>query len=329
MPDAGTLNVRADNLFREGKFEEAERMYAAAIASDPMYHHAYRGLGETLARRLSLGEAVEAHQRWFTGWIGDTGSESLRKAQEKAIARQVRPIVFVAMQKSASEFIRDTIIQGLCVPEINATIGTIPSDRAVPAAFSRAAQGGAIVRTHMSADEENLNVLRECGIDRLVVHVRDPRQVTISWVHMIARLEDAEFRYSQAMYSPSIPLDFRTWDFRRQLEWGVDCYLPGQVAWVRGWTEAAIRDTVPKILFTRYEDFALEPSAFFQKFLVFFGIDDDANADILAHLLTKEEARNYRKGMVDEWRVDFDSRQQAAAWAIIPSEMADRFRWTT
>jgi hypothetical protein len=72
------------------------------------------------------------------------------------------------------------------------------------------------LRTHASGD--NARTLADAGLDRMLLHVRDPRQVTISCVHMMQRITTQEFIYASHMYDPPIPETYRRWTFiSRQL----------------------------------------------------------------------------------------------------------------
>jgi hypothetical protein len=167
------------------------------------------------------------HDFWFSQWSQSNQSVELRQRQAAKKARRVPAITFVAMQKSASEYIRSNLIAALDVPEISVSVGTVPVDRAIPSALHQLAQGGALCRTHVSGD--NVQALADAGLDRMLLHVRDPRQVTISWVHMMQRITTQEFVYASHMYDPPIPETYRRWTFDQQLVWAIENYLPGQL----------------------------------------------------------------------------------------------------
>lgn len=140
---------------------------------------AARGLGECLARKREFAAARDAHDLWLRQWLQSDQSADVRRRQTAAKARHVPPMAFVAMQKSASEYIRANLMSALDVPEISVSIGTVPVDVAIPSALHQFAQGGALCRTHASSDIAR--ALADVGLDRMLLHVRDPRQVTLSF----------------------------------------------------------------------------------------------------------------------------------------------------
>lgn len=108
---ADAWNAFGDVLFnRSGEgFLAAEHAYRMALATDPGRPAAFRGLGECLARHKRLDEARLVHDVWFACWIAGEGGAEMRRRQDARLARS--PILFVAMQKSASEYIRDTLVE--------------------------------------------------------------------------------------------------------------------------------------------------------------------------------------------------------------------------
>jgi hypothetical protein len=178
------------------------------------------------------------------------------------------------------------------------TVGTVPRDRVVASAVRQLAQGGGIARSHMSAD--NLPDLTANGIKRLNLHVRDPRQVVVSWVHHIRRMSDAEFHWSALRYDPPIPAEFRRWHLLRQLDWAVYNYLPGQLQWLEDWAAALDRGPAIPVLLSRFEDFVHDRHSFFDTIWNFLGI-----SGIRVPSLRWQSAatmRNFRIGSTDEWR---------------------------
>jgi hypothetical protein len=270
-----------------------------------------------------LAEAQATRDVWFRRWIEDAQSADLRHRQEAACRRQIPAIVFVAMMKSASEFIRETVIRALDVPEVTLSIGTVPRDRIAPSAVRQLMKAGAIARSHMSAD--NLPGLIANGVDRLILHVRDPRQVTVSWVHHMARITDAEFLWSASTYDPPAPVEFRDWEFPQQLDWAVRCYMPGQIRWLEGWVAALDDNPTIPVMVSPFEDFVQDPSAFFRRILDFYGIPEIRLPNLDVQSATA--MRNFRLGRVGEWRDVLTPKQIDSSKPRI-EPLARRFGWS-
>jgi Flp pilus assembly protein TadD len=321
--NADAWNVLADCYFNIGDdLPKAEHAYRSALANSPSAFAAFRGLGECLARQRRLDEAQSAHEAWFGTWIENAASEDLRRRQGDACGRGIPAILLVAMQKSASEYIRENLRRALDIPEIYISIGTIPCDKVIPSAVRQLAKGGAIARSHM--DGTNLATLVANGITRMILEVRDPRQVTISWTHMMRGLTDAEFRYASQMYDPAAPEDFRSWPLQLQLDWAVGNYLPGQISWLESWM--AVLDQGPSIpvCVSTFEEFRQDKSAFFRKISDFYGIDRFARLE--SSQQNAATMRNFRRGDVDEWRSVLTSKQLSSFNSRL-KRLADQFGW--
>jgi Sulfotransferase domain len=301
---------------------DAERAFRTAISHAPDSFEAFLGLSECLARRQRLAEALAARERWFRSWLEDADSDDMRHRQEAACRRKIPAIMFVAMMKSASEFIRENIIHALDVPEIGLSIGTVPRDKVVPSAVRQLVKGGAIARSHMSAD--NLPELIANGVERLILHVRDPRQVVVSWVHYMGQVSDAVFRWSASIYDPPVPLEFRDWGFRERLDWAVRNYMPGQLRWLEDWMFAVESGPPIPILVSKFEDFVRDQRAFFDGISDFFGV-----SEIPVPSLRRQSAaamRNFRAGKIDEWRNVLTTSQLGIFTARV-EPLAKYFGW--
>jgi hypothetical protein len=301
-------------------YREAEPAYRRAAEAGSAA--AQRGLGECFARSGKLNEARDAHEAWFQHWIKSSQSSDLRSRQDAARARGVPPIAMVAMQKSASEYIRANLLQALGLPEIAVGVGTVPRDRAVRPALRQLATGGALCRTHMSGD--NAAAMAQAGIARMLLHVRDPRQVTVSWAHMMRRITDHEFIYAAGMYTPAVPDAYRDWSFEEQFAWAVENYLPGQLDWLEGWVRALDAGLPLRICITTFEQFRDDQDAFYRRVLEFFEAPL-ADAGVLQSR-TAEAMRNFRSGRTSEWRRLFTSAQKSAIEARV-APLAERFGW--
>jgi hypothetical protein len=58
-------------------------------------------------------------------------------------------------------------------------------------------------QVHLMPTEENLRRLSEGGVDHVVVHMRDPRQAALSWVHHARRLRVRSYGQTDEFYARS------------------------------------------------------------------------------------------------------------------------------
>jgi hypothetical protein len=319
--DEAVAVLLGDCLFNSSSngFLAAEAAYRQAIALRSRAAH--RGLGECLARKHEFDEAQKSHDLWFRNWINGGESVQLRYHQQRARERGVPPIAIVAMQKSASEFIMSNLVQALDAPMVPVSIGTIPVDRALPSALRQMAKGGALFRSHMSGD--NVQALAQAGLDRMLLHVRDPRQVTVSWTHMMKRISPQEFVYASHMYNPSVPDDFRNWRAEQQLDWAIENYLPGQLKWLQVWA-TALESPPLSIYVTTFEEFRNDNNSFYERVLDFFCAPVAKPEALMGR--TPQAMRNFRKGSTSEWRELFSPAQKRSLEPSL-APFAERFGW--
>lgn len=301
---------------------DAEHSFRQAITLLPEHYATYRVLGEALARQYKFDDAAQAMNHWHLSSIDQSNIEL---TVQRPRTDQAQGMLLIAMQKSASEYIRDIFVSAFDLKIVYGTLGTIPKDRPIPSALKLLSRGDAFCRTHVDGSLNNRRGFRDAGIHKAIVHVRDPRQVILSWVHMIRRLDYNEFRYSIKMYNPEIPLEFRSLSIDQQIDWAIENYLPGQIDWLTEWAFGEELNGF-SVTFTRYEDFLVNQDDVFEKMAQVFGVD---TALILATTKTDDHTkhRNFRRGSASEWQDALSSYQIARISEKMPTKLLDKFSW--
>lgn len=235
------------------------------------------------------------------------------------------------MPKSASIFIQDVLHHALGLERVRISSGFFPDDLVVPTWLSALAEGGRITQEHLPARPLNLRLLTR-HIDRLVWHVRDPRQATLSWTHHVAKLRRDKRDAELAMIEPVLPADYFDRDLAGQLDWQIDRHLPLLVAWTEGWLDVLDADDPPlKMLCTRFEDFRADKDAFFSRILAFYEIDP-AHMRAITPLLERTQAlrqgqAHFRAGQTEEWRDIFTPEQRRRATACLGARVPARLNY--
>lgn len=248
--------------------------------------------------------------------------EEFAARRETAIAAGLPPIIITTLPKSASESIWNKLSDGLGLARCYLSLGLFPDCCLITQRVREAAKGGIAVKEHIAPTAHNLALLRQTGIDRIVVHHRDPLQATLSWVHF-AR-DDINRRLMAPLWRRIVPpravLDS---SLERQIDWSIDHYLPLLIDFLRDW-RAVAQDpkSAMDALFMSFELFRTEPDAYFERVLAFYDIPRerfafDAEAEVV-HL---------RKGRIDEWREVFTAEQRRRAWSYIPEDLAAALGW--
>ncbi|MCZ6676209.1 MAG: tetratricopeptide repeat protein [Candidatus Poribacteria bacterium] len=333
-----------------GHLDEAETNYRQALQLKPDSAETYTKLGDVLQAQGRFHEAMDSYQqtlRWKKEdalMNGETAAGALNYeeliynpntvhplkdiVQDGAISRGIPGIFLNTMPKSASVYILDQLARGLGIPARRISLDLFPNDFAVPGWTKAFARGGAITLEHLPAERINLVTLQQAGIDRLIVHVRDPRQAMLSWTHHVMKLythNDPLLLYVE----PQPPDGYFARSLTEQIDWQIDHHLPLLIEWVEGWLDVSGTEKWPiQINFTQYEDFKSDPDAFFDAVLQFYGIEPSLFTRSRADEIMRPGDRHFRKGRTDEWREVFTVEQVERASQMIPERLAISFGWT-
>jgi len=176
-----------------------------------------------------------------------------------------------------------------------------------------------IVKSHLLPTENNVEVYRRFT-DRLVLHLRDPRQVLLSWVYHLDSDKQAD---------RPLPPNYYLWDFNQKLNWHIDQTMPKIIAWITGWLEIKQReDKKPgglNIFVTTYDDLLINERDLLVKILVFNGISTRA-LDNYTHL-PPESSPHFRKANPNEWKSACTAEQKHRLSDIVPPDLLRRFNW--
>ena len=248
--------------------------------------------------------------------------EQFNARRSTSMARGLPTVIISTLPKSASESIWNRLTEGLGLAQCYLSLGLFPECCLVPSRVAEAAKGGVAVKEHIGPTAHNIATLQGAGIDRLIVHHRDPRQAALSWAHF-AR-DDVAQRIMGPLWRKIVPpAEVLGADMAGLLDWCIDRYLPHQIAFLAKWREVAAQADPPlSVLFMSFESFLSAPDDYFARALEFYGIEAsefEAGAEA--------EVVHLRKGETDEWRGVFTEAQRERAWALIPPEMARAFGW--
>jgi hypothetical protein len=226
------------------------------------------------------------------------------------------------MPKSASESIWNRLAEGLGLAQSNVSIGLFPDCALVPHRVGLFASGGVIAKEHIRPTEHNLRVLRTHGIARIVVHLRDPRQATLSWAHFVR--DDIARRPLAPIWRRIVPPPrVLQRGLEATIDWCLEHYLPLLMGFIEGWVAMAHdprADLAVRCL--TFEQFRLAPEHYLSEVLAFYGIERGRLA-----LDAEAEVVHLRKGALDEWRGVFTRAQRRRASAAIPGRLAEAFGW--
>ena len=233
-----------------------------------------------------------------------------------------RSILLNTMPKSASIYVMRSVqkIVGLDFMYVGNGYNLIDQISLVSArTFS---SGGYVSQNHLAPSLENLQILQHFKL-KMVLHLRDPRQALLSWVHHLDRItngnDESEFLLYSARRTP--PGYFES-SLSQKIEWQIENYLPDLIAWTSQWVEIADQGTIP-ILITHQDQLQADERAFFDTILAFYQI----KLDYTLPNLPKTDETHFRLADPAEWKRTFTPKQAARATSEIPDELRTRFGW--
>lgn len=278
-----------------------------------------------LARgRRTEAEAICAGMQLQFNPIRATPQQFVERRQT-AMLSGLPPMLINTLPKSASESIWNRVAEGLGLPQAHVSIGLFPDCCVIGPRAQMLGQGGLIVKEHIAATPHNLATLARHGMKRIVFHVRDPRQATLSWAHFVR--DDVSMRLMAPIWRRLVPGPaVLQQDLAAAIDWSIARYLPLLTEMIEGWIEVERSGAEGiKVLFMDFETFRRSEEGYLERVLDFYGIPRERWQ---ASRSEQAEVVHLRKGEIDEWRRVFTPEQQAAAWAAIPAALSDRFGWT-
>ena len=308
--------------FAEKRITESIDFLKKVTKLTPKRARAFSNLG---AAYLLSGDTRSSLRQLKTATLLDPDSKEIARLCENAVAqhrKRVPSIHLNTLPKSGSLYIWANLAMRLAVARTQISCTFFPDDMIVLRDIRQMAEGGFISQSHLPASSLNRRIL--CSyLDRIIVHVRDPRQATLSWSHHVDKYsaEDTEeIRYVK----PPLPKDFSTRSFEERLDWQIENHLPHCIQWIEGWLDAEEDpEFTTKILFTRYEDFHKDAEALYSKILDFFEIPQS----LVDNTEEIDERPHFRKGRTNEWREVFTPDQIARATEVMTDRIVARFGW--
>ncbi len=173
---------------------------------------------------------------------------------------------------------------------------------------------GGVVASHMMPSVDNVDTLMSRGIEKVIVHIRDPRQAVLSWVHFVDKtLNRIENRNRDALLN-QYGARYPELSFSEKIDFHLECTLPGWARWIEGWI--GVRDTYAgriEVAAASHTQLVNDEIRYFEKACSFFGIPC-SRAEIAS---ASADNVHFRKGSVSEWEDVFSARQKEAACAVL------------
>lgn len=202
------------------------------------------------------------------------------------------PVLLVTLGQCGSLYLRSLFEDGLDMPWCYVSAPGYVDGYLLPSWMQRISGGGAVCNEHANPTRENVDILRQSGVTKFVVHLRDVRQSYISWCSHVL-MSGGAYESIEEMRA--------TDEFAAFLDENLERVVGQRVAWINGWKEVAEKHSDFEVLFTRYEDMTDNPKEFVRELLGFYEIDEEKfDFSILSNNPVQGE-KNFRKGERRSW----------------------------
>ncbi len=240
--------------------------------------------------------------------------------------RKLPSILLITLPKSGSMYIVNTLM-GRC-----GLRPVITGDHGFPFApihapkLKKFALGCAIDQSHYMPTTKNLSLLKKEGIDKFVVHFRDPRQALLSWVHYVDKLHERGIVYWEQ--DIELPPDYFDKSFEGKADIMIERFYPHLIDFIGRWLSYE-KEGVSKwgigVLFTEFKKMKNAPDSFFEEICEFYGIK---HAKPHRNHNSAGAHSHDRKGELEEWRQAFTADQIKKTSVMITDEMVGKFGWS-
>jgi len=263
------------------------------------------GIGQTIQHRNELKERLAVTQ----ADLEKSRQRELTLTQELQRCTNSYPVPFILLNtlpKSGSIFLTESLRQGLNIAFKQVSLGYFPVDVADYRKLIEASPGQVISQSHLDANPTNLQLLR-AYCPRMVLHLRDPRQALLSWVHHVKKYVE-QGQLTQASVTPIPPTTLLFADnLSAAIDWHIAHHLPNILQWTEQWLLHVETKESPAVFVTYYHDLRENSQNVIARILDFYGIPAWAYT---AKDIPKNEFTHFRKGQLDEWRSAFNPAQQ-------------------
>ncbi len=235
----------------------------------------------------------------------------------------IPPIFICTLPKSGSLYISEMIRSSLVLQDVRISLDLYPRDYLIPEMVSFLAAGGVSSWEHTDPSDRNLEILKSAGLTRFVLHLRDPRQTAVSFIHHIDRNLTGENLFYRWRFNPRIPEWYNRAPFGRKVDWYLETRFTADIEWIRRWLAVA-RSEEFEILVTHFEDLRGNEAKYLEHIVKFFRIPDlPRKFDVPDPTMSA----HFRSGALEEWRSVCSPAQQENMWQTIGDVLGAEMGW--
>ena len=228
------------------------------------------------------------------------------------------PVLVSSLPKAGTIYLLESLSYGLFKKGKIPSCGVFPNYYILSYALLEIINNGGVSVSHIPPNRYNFDIIENLT-DRMIVHVRDPRQATLSWIEYFKKLpKKYSLMYGYDEHYEALGQDDKIRYMR-------DKFYKDSLEFIKGWVDLSENPgSKVQILIKTNEELSTNPIVYFNSILDFYDIPREMF--ILPPPPVVGE-KHFRKGQVGEWRHRFPDREVEAYTNMIPHRLRERFGW--
>ena len=236
------------------------------------------------------------------------------------IVRHKHNIIFIAgMPMSATTWIKTMVarIPGYFVRTTPMPYSVVANQDISVSAFKYTPKYGySIFKTHLNPSKDNIQIILNNNVKKVIVSYRDLRDVVVSRYHRLIKIPKTK---RDPYY-----VDYSKMPKEQAINHCIDIVMQDYIPWIEGWFLVADQHE-DLVHFCRFEDLVRDPSNEFEKILNFYEISLESEIKTKIILQTRGKgdmvsninkgtlqswaySSNFRSGKIGGWRSDFNQK---------------------
>jgi tetratricopeptide (TPR) repeat protein len=311
-------------LFHLGSLEEASLHAWRSIELNPS-RHAYKALGKVMLLQEKVDELTELFDRT----VKENPSLGLNLAQTVYFkqAAELPSVLLCTLPKSGSIYLMTRLSNALRLLPVRLQFENVMGKTRMLNSWIEAfTQGGCLAHGHFESSADEVFPLLRHGINRMVLHVREPRQATVSFLYSLENMHsDSALRIQKAHVLGQLPPRYWSWSISDKLTYHIYTFFNYLIRWLQGWFALSRMDDPPlEILLTNFDELVDDEMGLFKRILDFYKIP--LNKADFSGTHDSRAYGHHRKGSKDEWRTLFTDEQRNYTWSRMRI-IAKEFGW--
>ncbi len=301
--DLGARQRLGELLLEQNRLVPAIETFRELRERDPSGPDVHRSLGEALTRAGQLDEAVQSFAQ---------AAQIERRIADSPPDAAFPAMAIVVQNGSDPRGLLSVLANQTKRPVRQLGLGSFPDDRIVAPLLAETVEGKALGWSGIDGRPENRLQLRDAGVERLLFHIRDPRDATEEIAQRWGAESSRDFAHERLHYRPAPPANFQYLSPTLRLDWAVENTFPGQIDWLKSWFDGL--DVLEKdfqVLVTTQEEVTASPDGVARRLAEFYGLEA---------LPRIPAAQSF-------WVADPNAAHRARMTERIPAALRERFGW--